>query len=46
MVEKAMEKDFSFISTPIEKSVKITQKMAEKGGLKLTRKHNILEYSI
>ena len=46
MVEKAIEKDFSFISTPIEKSVKTTQKMAEKGGLKLTRKHVILEYSI
>jgi len=46
MVEKALENDLFYISTPIENSVKITQQMAEKGGLKLTRKHVVLEYLI
>lgn len=46
MAEKAIEKDFHFISTPIEKSVIITQKMAEKTRLTLARKHVVLEYLI
>ena len=46
MAQKAIENKLYFLSTPIEKSVKITQNMAEKSGLKLLRKHIVLEYSI